>query len=186
MDKQTIRIPMAVYSRNKIDKMHWSEKRRLRQNYQLFVRQQMSHFRYKKADPKEMFAIEIAACRMRPIRDHDNLVGGCKQLIDALSQEQFIWDDSSEFIGIPAIKQHKLTGKDTEDGDFTLVSRTTLGLPSYPTLEEVLKKQGRKKSWLAEELACENSTVTRWIQTNEIPKIKRKKIEKVLGVRLGD
>lgn len=186
MDKQTIKIPMTVHSRNKIDQMHWSEKRKLRQDYQIFVRQQMSHFRYAKAEPEEMFSIDITACRIREIKDHDNLVGGCKQLIDALSNELFIWDDESKYIGMPNIRQHKLTGVNKEEGDFILVSRSTLGLPNYPTLEEVLEKQGRKKSWLAKEMACENSTMTRWVQTNEIPKIKRKKIEEILNVRLGD
>jgi len=186
MDRKTIKIPMAVQSRNKIDQMHWSEKRQLRQNYQLFIRQQMSHFRYAKAETGEMFVVEINAYRIRAIRDHDNLVGGCKQLLDAMSQEQFIWDDSTEYIGIPTINQQKLIGDDKKEGEYTLISRTSLGLPSYPTLAEVLRRQGRKKSWLADQLACENSTVTRWVQTNEIPKIKRKKIEKILEVRLGD
>lgn len=54
------------------------------------------------------------------------------------------------------------------------------------TLAEVLEEQGRKKSWLAEQMACENSTITRWLQTNEIPAIKRKRIEEVLGVKIKE
>ena len=182
-NKYTIKIPMKVHSRNAIDKMHWSRKRKLRQDYQVYIRQQMSHFRIKKAIPEECFKIQITVCRVRMIKDHDNLVGGCKQLIDALSHEGFIWDDSSEYIGIPIISQHHLKGEEAKEGDFVLIARSS---DELPTLSEVLEDQGRKKSWLAEQMACENSTITRWVQTNEIPAIKRKRIEEVLGVKIKE
>lgn len=59
-------IPYEVQSRNKIDKMHWSEKSRLRQVYQLLVRQQMSKYRIKKADVGECHDIVITTYRKHP------------------------------------------------------------------------------------------------------------------------
>ena len=183
MKEETIKIPMKVHSRNQIDKMHWSRKRKLRQDYQVFIRQQMSYFRWEEADTEEYFDVKIVVFRIRKIKDHDNLIGGCKQLIDALSHEGFIWDDSSEYIGVPSIKQVHLKGEDTKEGDFILISRST---DELPTLSEVLEDQGRKKSWLAGVMACENSTITRWVQTNEIPAIKLKRLEEVLGVKIKE
>ena len=183
--EETIKIPMKVHSRNQIDKMHWSRKQKLRMDYQVFVRQQMSRFKYEEADTEECFDVKIVVCRIRMIKDHDNLVGGCKQVLDALANELFIWDDSTEYIGKPTIEQHQLLDEHKKDGDFILISRKS-HKPGLPTLAEVLEEQGRKKSWLAAKLACENSTITRWLQTNEIPLIKRKRIEEVLGVKIKE
>ena len=37
--------------------------------------------------------------------DYDNLVGGCKGLIDALIDEEFIFDDSPDYIDLH-VEQH--------------------------------------------------------------------------------
>ena len=44
--KETIKIPFTIFSRNKIDKMHWSEKSKLKKTYALFVRNQMRLQKY--------------------------------------------------------------------------------------------------------------------------------------------
>ena len=103
----TIKIPSKIESRNVIDRLHWSTKSNLRKTYQLFIRQQMSHYRLKKAEPGEKFILELTTFRKRRIADHDNLVGGAKQMIDALVHEGFIWDDDTKFIGKPSIAQAK-------------------------------------------------------------------------------
>ena len=198
---ETIEIPMKVHSRNQIDKMHWSRKQKLRKDYQVFIRQQMSKSRIQEATPKECFSINIDVYRSRLIADRDNLIGGCKQLLDAMTHEGFIWDDSSEYISTLKINQYRVKeGKERWDSlakdlgypgakypgtDFIRVKRKS-HKPGLPTLAEVLEEQGRKKSWLAEQMACENSTITRWLQTNEIPLIKRKRIEEVLGVKIKE
>ncbi len=113
-------IPMEVQSRNKIDKMHWSDKSRLRQMYQLFIRQQMSKYRYEPAKEGEQHNIEIITYRKHPVGDYDNLIGGVKQLLDALVNENFIWDDRIKYIGKPDIRQEK--------GDnYTIIRRTKRG-----------------------------------------------------------
>ena len=103
----TITLPIRVESRNKLDKMHWASKRRLRQSYCLLVRNQMKINSITKAEPKAKYVLGIVAFRRYRIRDYDNLVGGCKQLIDALHKEGFIWDDDTDYIGIPKISQQQ-------------------------------------------------------------------------------
>ncbi len=49
-------------------------------------------------------------------------------------------------------------------------------------LGSILKKQGRKKRWLADQMATTETTVGRWCKSGEIPQIKLKKIKEVLGV----
>jgi len=100
-----IKIPLSLKSRNEIDKLHWTDKMQLRSLYQLYIRQQISHYRIEKATPGSKYSLKITACRRRRIRDYDNLVGGCKQLLDALARELYIWDDDTKYIGNPEIEQ---------------------------------------------------------------------------------
>ena len=134
MKEDTIEIPMKVHSRNQIDKMHWSRKRKLRQDYQLFVRSQMSKKRIRKAKDGEFFKLRIIAFRKRAISDFDNLVGGCKQLIDALSNELFIWDDSTEYIGVPEIVQAvgvKIITADSPTNETIIIHRSKPKVVEY-------------------------------------------------------
>ena len=103
----TITIPITIESRNKLDKMHWASKRRLRQTYCLLVRNQMRLNGIPKAEDRSKYNVGILVFRRYRIRDYDNLVGGCKQLLDALSKEGFIWDDDTNYIGIPKITQQQ-------------------------------------------------------------------------------
>ena len=115
---------MVIESRNTIDKMHWTEKRRLRQTYQVFIRQQMSHHKIDEATEKQVFSLVITTFRKRKIRDHDNLIGGAKQLIDALVNENFIWDDSDKFLSELTITQDKPDSwVRAEDDEYTIISR---------------------------------------------------------------
>lgn len=114
-----IQIPVAIKSRNEIDKMHFQQKLRLRKEYQLLIRNRMTIRRIRAAKPGEKFKLYITTYRKRKL-DWDNLVGGAKQLIDALSNEGFIWDDAIEYIGGTAIEQLK-----AKDEEFTIICRTT-------------------------------------------------------------
>ena len=101
----TIKIPFSLPSRNDTDKMHWSAIYRLRKGYQPFNRQQMSHFRLKKATPDQVFSIEITTFRKQLLDDEDNV--DAKRLLDALTHEGFIFDDARKYIGKPSISQMK-------------------------------------------------------------------------------
>tara|TARA_Y100001973_G_C5197786_1_gene335507 strand:- start:2104 stop:2472 length:369 start_codon:yes stop_codon:yes gene_type:complete len=103
----TITLPITIESRNKLDKMHWAAKRRLRQTYCLLVRNQMRLNNIPLAKLESEYEISILVFRRYRIRDYDNLVGGCKQLLDALTREDFIFDDDTKYIGIPTISQQQ-------------------------------------------------------------------------------
>ena len=49
-------------------------------------------------------------------------------------------------------------------------------------LDSILKEQGRKKRWLADQMATTETTVGRWCKSGEIPQIKLKKIKEILGI----
>ena len=48
---------------------------------------------------KKKYAISIVSIRKKKL-DYDNLIGGCKHLIDALIDEQFIFDDSPDYLDL--------------------------------------------------------------------------------------
>tara|TARA_Y100000593_G_C4308588_1_gene337119 strand:- start:1059 stop:1442 length:384 start_codon:yes stop_codon:yes gene_type:complete len=100
-----ITLPVSVNTRNKLDQMHWAVRHRLKKTYELLVRNQMRLNKVKKAEPGDVYELSILTFRKYRIRDYDNLVGGCKQLLDALSGEAFIWDDDTKYIGKPKIEQ---------------------------------------------------------------------------------
>ena len=90
--------PIRVQSRNVLDRPHWAARRRLKQEYALLIRNQIKRKKITKAEQKK-YKLLILSYRKRKL-DYDNLVGGCKQLIDALIQEGFIFDDSTDYIDL--------------------------------------------------------------------------------------
>ena len=46
-------------------------------------------------------------CHLKRLYDYDNVWGGLKQFIDALFNEGFIWDDSSNWLVVDTVKQIK-------------------------------------------------------------------------------
>jgi len=119
---EKIQIPMKIYSRNLIDKMHWSAKRDLRGTYQTLVRNQMILTKKRKVEDKEVVYHLSITAHLRRLYDYDNLIGGCKQLMDALSHEMFIWDDSPTFIVKSEYEQLK-----TKLDPFTVITRVLGG-----------------------------------------------------------
>ena len=98
-------LDIIIKSRNVLDKLHWAQKRRLKQEYSLLLRNQLRlNPVYKKAEQRR-YTVEIVSWRKR-LLDYDNLVGGCKQLIDAMVDEIFIWDDSPKYLNL-RVKQVK-------------------------------------------------------------------------------
>ena len=72
----------------------------------MLVRNQMRLNNIKKVKVGQVCSIVITGTRRREL-DFDNFVGGCKQLIDALSRERFIWDYDMKHLGIPKFIQNK-------------------------------------------------------------------------------
>ena len=98
-----IELPLKIKSRNILDREHWAIKRKSKKEFGLFIRNQMRLRKIKKAECKK-YKINILSYRKKKL-DYDNLVGGCKQLIDALIDEEFIFDDSPDYIDLH-VEQH--------------------------------------------------------------------------------
>ena len=93
-----ITLPIKVESRNKLDRQHWAVKRKAKQTYQLFIRNQMRLKKIKAAEQKK-YKLVILSYRKKKL-DVDNLYGGIKNLLDALVDEGFIFDDSPDYIDL--------------------------------------------------------------------------------------
>lgn len=91
-------IPVRIKSRNVLDRQHWAAKMRDKKEYALLIRNQMRLNKIPKAKQKK-YSIAIISFRKKKL-DFDNLVGGCKHLIDALIEEKFIFDDSPEYVDL--------------------------------------------------------------------------------------
>ena len=91
-------LPIRIKSRNILDKEHWAVKSRSKKEYCILIRNQMRLNKIPKAEKKK-YEICIISFRKREL-DYDNLVGGCKHLIDALIHEGFIYDDAPDYINL--------------------------------------------------------------------------------------
>ena len=89
-------LPIIIKSRNVLDRQHWAKKSMLKKEYALLIRNQMRLNKHTFAE-QQKYEITIKSNRKK-LLDYDNLVGGCKHLIDALIEEKFIFDDSPEYI----------------------------------------------------------------------------------------
>ena len=58
----------------------------------------------REAEIGEKFTLTIISYRKK-LLDYDNLIGGCKQLLDACSDEKLIWDDAPKYLDLK-VEQH--------------------------------------------------------------------------------
>ena len=98
-------LPITIKSRNVLDRQHWAKKSVLKKEYALLIRNQMRLNNIEEVTEPKKLNLNIVSTRKR-LLDYDNLVGGCKQLIDALADEGFIWDDCPRFLHL-SIEQTK-------------------------------------------------------------------------------
>lgn len=104
MKNDILTIPQKVESRNVLDRKHWAVKRRSKQIWALFVRNQMRLKKIRECEIGEKFKLTIISYRKK-LLDYDNLVGGVKQLLDACSEEKLIWDDAPKYLNLK-VEQH--------------------------------------------------------------------------------
>ena len=95
-------IQIDVQSRNTFDRLHWAAKRRIRQEYELLIRNKMRLGKVPLAEEKK-YKMVITSSRKR-LLDLSNLYGGIKQLEDALCNEKFIWDDAPKYLDLEVIQ----------------------------------------------------------------------------------
>lgn len=93
----TIEIPYQVKSLNEFRKhKHWGWRHKLTKTYIVSVFAAMNNAKIPKAvGPVKL---TVTTYRNRRILDRDNLVGGAKPMIDALTAREFIVDDTEEMI----------------------------------------------------------------------------------------
>jgi|TARA_R100000479_G_C6249512_1_gene151858 hypothetical protein len=114
-------LPITIKSRNVLDRLHWAKKSMLKKEYALLIRNQMRLNDIEQVkDPKKL-NLSIVSVRKR-LLDYDNLVGGCKQLIDALIEENYIYDDSPKWL---EMNIQQVLNKDCEESqrNKTLIRR---------------------------------------------------------------
>ena len=104
-----ITLPLVPPSLNKLRKMHFQSYKRLRDDWQrhIFLLTLKTDIRALRAkvDLKSRMKVKITVEHMRKF-DYDNLVGGCKPLLDSLKRLDFIVDDSEEWL-VLEVKQEK-------------------------------------------------------------------------------
>ena len=111
-----------VRSLNHSLRAHWAQNKRVQKKYELFIRNQMSLKRIRKAITGEPFALHIISYRKR-LLDHDNLYGAHKWLIDALCNELFIFEDDPKHCKI-TIDQYSVKKQSDRSYPATVITRS--------------------------------------------------------------
>ena len=101
---ETLWIDHKVLSRNKLDRMHWSAKGRLKGQYRVLIGNQMRIHKIKKTNKKCVLQIH---CYLKRLYDVDNLWGGIKNLLDACTEESLIHDDNPKWLDIKELRQFR-------------------------------------------------------------------------------
>ena len=97
-------IPWPTPSLNQWQRMHWSKRQTAKKSYALGVLIKVG--RHNTTVPVSVVITRYSSGKL----DHDNLVGGCKGLVDAMVHVGLAVDDSPEWITVE-YKQEKCTRK---------------------------------------------------------------------------
>lgn len=93
----TVILPIVTPSPNVLLRMHWTERRKIKNDYMTWLAMANANDDKYKAKWKEKRKIQIISYRKR-LLDPDNLVGSFKLLIDAVQETGLIFDDSPEYL----------------------------------------------------------------------------------------
>ena len=110
-----------VRSLNHYLRMHWSQHKKYKKTYAMFIRNLMSLQDISISIPEDRYNLNIISYRRR-LMDHDNLYGAHKWFIDALCDEGFIYDDDPHHANIN-IKQISIKKNTLNDTLQTIVIR---------------------------------------------------------------
>ena len=102
-----IEFPMPTPSLNQLQRMHWHAKKSLRDRYTRLFRTYATIAT--RARPRQFRHVSIVRHGVR-VLDFDNLVGGCKPLLDALERAELIYSDAPQYLRVE-YSQHKSTAK---------------------------------------------------------------------------
>lgn len=88
----TITVEAATPSPNELNRMHWTERRRLKETFGWLLVEALSKLpKIPKATGPRRLVIERHG---RKAMDQDNLAGGAKGLIDCIKEQKLILDDN--------------------------------------------------------------------------------------------
>jgi len=92
----SIEIHDSIKSRNSLDKAHWS----VRHHYTLKW-ESLIYYAFKCRPPKAKGKVMVKIKSFRTgTLDHDNLVGGCKGILDAMKRLGLIIDDTPDLVHV--------------------------------------------------------------------------------------
>jgi len=97
MTSMILDIPESTPSLNYVFKGHWSNRHRLRVKWGWLVRAARLEAKLFPTSPLQKAKITVERWGPKTL-DRDNLIGGCKAMIDSLKVEGFIVDDSPEHV----------------------------------------------------------------------------------------
>ena len=86
-----IRIQRRIWSQNQRDRSHWSRQRKERDHWRWLI---MGQLGARQQPPEHRRSITLISYRAQLIADHANLVGGAKDLVDALVHVGLLKDDA--------------------------------------------------------------------------------------------
>ena len=89
-------IDLPIISGNKLLRMHWTKRAKIRDDYYMAIIEQIEY----PMMAKEIKAKVIILSRRSRLLDKDNLYAGAKPLVDALKKSGLIWDDSPRWINL--------------------------------------------------------------------------------------
>lgn len=101
------KLPKEILSLNVTQRMHWATRSRHRKSWQGIVA--LAFGKRKKTQEKRK--VTITSYRKRDY-DHDNFVGGCKPVIDALVKVGWLWDDAPKWVDVEYIQARVAKGEE--------------------------------------------------------------------------
>lgn len=104
-----IDIPVPTPSLNQLQRMHFHALRKLRDRFTVICRAHVTMLNRARPYQNRRVTIERRGVRLL---DYDNLVGGCKPLVDALCRSGLLWNDSPKYCQI-TYRQTKVTAAQT-------------------------------------------------------------------------
>lgn len=91
-----LHIDKTILSRNNLDKMHWSKKSAYSKEWEQLI---WAATNCRPPSASRKMRVKITASRIR-LLDMDNLIGGCKGLLDAIKRLGMIVDDRPEYVEV--------------------------------------------------------------------------------------
>lgn len=101
-------LPLLTPSLNVTTRRHWKDRTKELETWRILIAAARGELKRWERPKWPRVRLTIVRMTVQPIEDTDNLVGGMKQLIDALVLEGYFVSDKEAAIGRPDIRQVKV------------------------------------------------------------------------------